>query len=167
MSCLKWFRLPSRVALLLGLGALSAAGARAEAGQDVQGASADPVAQNQRTAVGDLLLWSEGGRLYVAEGSGPAEELRLGDTEEARHLRQLLQQHGGQSAGVRLDRMILAGGGGKGISGSHWKPVGSGGAANRTKTGAAERTMAPKAIDASRKAGPAGGTKSAGTEDNK
>src|SRR5438477_2310622 len=88
MSCLKWFRLPSRVALLLGLGALSAAGARAEAGQDVQGASADPVAQNQRTAVGDLLLWSEGGRLYVAEGSGPAEELRLGDTEEARHLRQ-------------------------------------------------------------------------------
>jgi hypothetical protein len=164
---LKWFRLPSRIALLLGLGALSAAAARADAGHEMQGGGAEPVAQNLRATAGELLIWSEGERLYVSEDGSRAEELRLGDTAEARHLRQLLQQHGGQSSGVRLDRTLLAGGGGKGISWSHWKPVGSERTANPTKMGASERTTAPRNTGTPRQAAPSGNTNSAGTENKK
>src|SRR5262249_45378729 len=55
-------------------------------------------------------------------GGAPAE-LRLGDTVEARHLRALLERHraDGSAPGIRLDRMILAGGGGQGF---HWSASG-------------------------------------------
>jgi hypothetical protein len=164
---LKWLRLPSRIALLLGLGTLSAVAARAETGHEMQGAGIEPTGQNQRSTAGDLLIWGEGERLYLSEDGSRAAELRLGDTAEARRLRQLLQQHGGESSGVRLDRMILAGGGGKGISWSHWKPVGSERAANPIKTRPSERTTAPRNIGMPRQAGPSGNTKPAETQNNK
>jgi hypothetical protein len=100
-------RLPSSVAVLLGLGALSAAGARADASHQLPGSGTEPR---------DLVTWSEGGRLFLSEDGNPGAELRLGDTAEARRLRQLLQQQGGAATGVRFGRMILAGGGGMGIS---------------------------------------------------
>ena len=91
--------LSGRVALLLGLGAISAAGARA---------APEPGAA-------DLQLYGEGGRIWLAEAGGGFRELRLGDTAEARHLRQLLKERG--PAPLRLDPTVLAGGGGMGF---HW-----------------------------------------------
>ena len=162
MSFPKWLRLPSRIALLLGLGALSATGARADVGHDIRDGGTEPISSSD-----NLLVWSEGGRLYVSEDGSRAEELRLGDTAEARHLRQLLQQHGAASSGVRLDRMILAGGGGKGISWSHWKPVGSEQTENPRKTGVSERTTVPGNINTPRQAGASRNLNSAGTENKK
>lgn len=115
ISTRRWFDWPSRLALLVGIGALSAAGAEAA-----------PVAQSQQPQgggerFGELRVWSEDGRIYLAEPDAAIRELQLGDTAEARRLRELLQQDGGTKGGVRLDRMILAGGGGSGFD---WAPPG-------------------------------------------
>ena len=104
----------SRLAVLLGIGALSAAGTQAAAGTQGQ------PAQNGADR-GELRVWSEGGRIYLAEPGAAARELQLGDTAEARRLRALLQDDGKVNGGVRLDRMILAGGGGSGFD---WAPPG-------------------------------------------
>jgi hypothetical protein len=101
----RWLRLPSRVALVLGLGALSTAGARA-----------DTPDQGDRMAFGDVLIRSEGGRIFLSEG-GQETELRLDPTPEREHLLQLLEEKG--PAGVKLDpdpRLIMSGGGGAGFS---------------------------------------------------
>ena len=92
-SLRRWLRLPGRLALILGLGALSTAGARA-----------DTPDQGDRMALGDVLIWSEGGRIFLSEGARETE-LRLGATP--------------QPAGVKLDpdpRLIMSGGGGAGFS---------------------------------------------------
>src|SRR6266478_7640816 len=104
-SLRRWLRLPGRVALILGLGALSTAGARA-----------DTPDQAHRTAFRDVLIRSEGGKIYFSE-RGRETELRLGATPERDHLLRLLQDHG--PAGVKLDpdpRLIMSGGGGAGFS---------------------------------------------------
>ena len=104
-SLRRWLRLPGRVALILGLGALSTAGARA-----------DTPDQAHRTAFRDVLIRSEGGKIYFSEGAKETE-LRLGATPERDHLLRLLQDHG--PAGVKLDpdpRLIMSGGGGAGFS---------------------------------------------------
>jgi hypothetical protein len=101
----KWLRLPGRVALILGLGALSTAGA-----------GADTPDQAHRTAFDDTLIRSEGGKIYLSEG-GRETELRLGATPERDHLLRLLQDYG--PAGVKLNpdpRLIMSGGGGSGFS---------------------------------------------------
>jgi hypothetical protein len=110
------FKLPSRVALLLGMGALSAAGARADVGRQAPGNSIDPPSKAEHGQPDTLRMWSAGARLYLSEHDRPGHELQLQDTPEARRLRQLLQEHAGATTGVPLDRMILAGGGGMGIS---------------------------------------------------
>ncbi len=100
-----WLRLPSRVALILGLGALSSAGVRA-----------DTLDQSNRTASGDVLVRSEGGRIFLTE-RGRETELRLGATAQRNHLLQLLERHG--PAGIKLNSdpsLIMAGGGGMGFS---------------------------------------------------
>ena len=102
-SVRKWLRLPSRVALILGLGALSTAGAGADA-------------QASQPASGDVLLRSDGGKIYLSEG-GRETELRLGATPQRDRLLRLLEEHG--PAGVKLDpdpRLIMSGGGGAGFS---------------------------------------------------
>jgi hypothetical protein len=103
-----WLRLPSRIALLLGMGALSAAGVR-------PAGAAVPPQPSVAPGFGDLLIRAEAGRIYVSQSGGAFGELRLGDTAEARLLQELLAQHGG--AGVRLPPTILAGAGGEGF---HW-----------------------------------------------
>jgi hypothetical protein len=116
-----WLRLPSRIALLLGIGALSATAAKAEPSEMHNGSA--PVPQQSAKSFGRALVWNEDGRIYVSEGGEPARELRLGDTPEARHLRELLER-GGATAGsphIVEHRMILVGGGGMGISGGHWQ----------------------------------------------
>jgi hypothetical protein len=116
----KWLRLPSRVALLLGLGALSAAGAKADA-PDL-GKERMRVPQHSAKTFGELTIWNNDGRVFISESGGEAQELRLGDTAEARHLRQLLTRDdaAADSPHVLLDRIILVGGGGDGF---HWAPA--------------------------------------------
>jgi hypothetical protein len=115
ISTRRWIAWPSRLALLLGIGALSMTGA--DAATSAQGEHP----QGGTGRLGELRVWSENGRIYVAEAGAAARELQLGDTAEARRLRALLQQDGGTKGGVRLDRMILAGGGGSGFD---WMPPG-------------------------------------------
>lgn len=99
----RWLRLPSRVALILGLGALSTTGTLADA-------------QANQTASGDVLIRSDGGKIYLSEG-GRETELRLGATPQRDRLLRLLEEHG--PAGIKLDpdpRLIMSGGGGTGFS---------------------------------------------------
>ena len=119
----KWVGLPSRLALLLGVGALSAAGVRADAATIEQGQQPPRMPQRSVANFADLRIWSAGGRVYLSDCGAEATELRLSDTAEARRLRDLLERHGATEAGagIRLDRMILAGGGGDGF---HWAPPG-------------------------------------------
>jgi hypothetical protein len=115
-----WLRLPSRIALLLGMGALSVAGAKAATVGEVHPANDGArVPQQSGRALADLMIWQESGRIYVSEAGKPAEELRLGNTAEARLLGELLEQQGATAATPRAlnDRIILVGGGGEGI---HW-----------------------------------------------
>ena len=97
-------RFPGRVILALGLGALSTAAARADAPD-----------QGDRTALADVLIRSEGGRIFLSEG-GRETELRLGATPQRDHLLRLLDEHG--PGGVKLDRdprLIMSSGGGSGF----------------------------------------------------
>jgi hypothetical protein len=113
MNIRGWLRLPSRIALILGMGALSTTTARAEAPEH-----GDP------SPFGDVLIRTEGGRIFLLEG-GPENELRLSPSPERDRLLRLLEEHG--PAGVKLDRdprLIMSSGGG---SGFYWggtrKPV--------------------------------------------
>jgi hypothetical protein len=117
-----WLRLPSRIALLIGVGALSAAGARADTNQPLSRSGTEPLSTKERAPT-QLRIWSDGERLYISEDGDRGQELRLGDTVEARHLRGLLDQYraAATAEGMRFDRMILAGGGGDGF---HWAPAG-------------------------------------------
>ena len=103
-SLSRWLGLPSRIALILGLGALSTAGARADAPD-----------QGNPSAAGDELIRSEGGKIFLSEG-GRETELQLGASPQRDHLLRLLEEHG--PTGVKLDRdprLIMSGGGGSGF----------------------------------------------------
>jgi hypothetical protein len=115
-------RLPSRIALLLGFGALSAAGAQADATEVDHGSKPERVPQQSGKAFGELAVWTEAGRVYVSESGKPARELSLGNTAEAAYLRELLERNGANatSPSVVPDRVILVGGGGAGIG---WVPA--------------------------------------------
>jgi hypothetical protein len=73
------------------------------------------------TPADGAVLRLDGDRLYLSEAGGAFRELNLGDTQEARALRALLDQQGG-AAGIRLNPTILAGSGGCGY---HWTPADS------------------------------------------
>lgn len=114
LSCL-----PSRIALLLGLGALSVAGAKADTASPLPlGDDGTVLPQHSARAVAELLIWHDEGRIYASEAGKPAEELRLGDTAEAVLLRQLLESQGATAANPykMRDRIILVGGGGCGFA---------------------------------------------------
>lgn len=112
-----WLRLPSRIAMLLGLGALSITGAK---GATETYRNSLPIPEQGTQAVDNLLIWADNGRIYISETGKPAEELRLGITAEAETLRRLLVREGATAATpyVLPDRIILAGAGGSGL---HWE----------------------------------------------
>jgi hypothetical protein len=116
-SVQKWLHLPSRIALLIGFGALSAAGAKADTAQPTM-----RVPQQSAKSFGELRIWSDAGRIYVSERGKEAQEIRLGDTPEAQQLREMLERDGAASGSphVLSDRIILVGGGGTGFS---WTPA--------------------------------------------
>jgi hypothetical protein len=102
-SVRKRLRLPGRAVLILGLGALSALGARSDA-------------RAGQAASGDVLIRNDGERIYLSEG-GREIELRLRPTPQRERLLRLLQDHG--PAGIKIDpdpRLIMSGGGGAGFS---------------------------------------------------
>lgn len=101
----KWLRLPSGIALVLGLGTIASAGAQA-----------DTPDQGHRTAPDDVLIRSEGGKIFLLEG-GREDELKLSATPQRDHLLRVLEEHG--PAGIKLNadpRLIMSGGGGAGFS---------------------------------------------------
>jgi hypothetical protein len=112
-------RLPSRIALMLGLGALSVAGAKADTGTQAQPGRDSAGPPMEAGASSGLRVWREDGRIYLSEAGRAAEELRLGSTAEADLLRQLLEREGVTTANPRVlgDRVRLAGTGGSGL---HW-----------------------------------------------
>lgn len=106
----KHLRVPSRVALLLGLGALSVTAARANTPEALPQPSTEPV------GTGDVTVRAEAGRIFLSE-SGRESELRLGATPQRDQLLRLLEKHG--PAGVKLHadpRLIMSSGGGAGFS---------------------------------------------------
>ena len=111
-----WLRLPSRIALLLGMTALSAT-TGPDAARAYTGSEPDRVPQQSAKSFGEVLIWLDEGRIYLAEPGKLGEDLCLGDTLEARHLRQLLEQHGATepSRHVQFGRILLVGGGGCGF----------------------------------------------------
>jgi hypothetical protein len=139
-SLRKWLCLPSRIALLLGVGALSATAAEAAVAEAHLGDGLMRVPQQSAKNFGEVRIWSEAGRIYVSEAGKDPQELPLGDTAEARHLRQLLERDGAAAASPRVlhDRIILVGGGGEGI---HWAPAGKAGDPEKVKAPA--KTVSP------------------------
>lgn len=114
-SLREWFGLPSRLALLFGIGALSASGAQAGAMPAAGDAPPLRVPQQSVADFGVLQVWTDGaGRIYLSEAGGEARELRLGDTAEARILKELLARNGATAARPQVlpHRIILVGGGG-------------------------------------------------------
>jgi hypothetical protein len=129
LSLPRWLRLPSRVALVLGLGALSAPVAQADL----------PENRMLPAGLGDTLIRSENGKIYLSEG-GREIELRLGATPERDRLFRLLEEHG--PAGIRLEadpRLIMSGGGGTGFS--LWERTKS---SDKPPPGPAQENMPPK-----------------------
>jgi hypothetical protein len=114
-----WLRLPSRIALLLGVGALSATGTNVAAAEPHLGKGLTRAPQQSAKSFGELRIWREGERIYISEDGKDAQELQLGDTPQMRHLRHLLETEGAitGSPSVVQHRMILVGGGGNAI---HW-----------------------------------------------
>jgi hypothetical protein len=163
----RWLRLPSRIALLLGVGALSAAGAKADPPK--MGNEPAPVPQQSAKSFGELRVWNDAGRIYIAESGEQAQELRLGDTAEARHLRELLERNGAvaDAPHVLQDRVILVGGGGKGISGGHWQRVQPSDTASGLPTTGRSNKAASGAKRPPERIGPAGKTNMAGAEKQK
>ena len=113
----KWLRVPSRAGLLLGLGALSIPGARAE--------TAATVPTPPSPTLGGVSIRSEAGRIYVSENGKDFREVELADTPEKRRLAQMLEgrEPGSPGSEIALYFMILAGAGGDGF---HWTAPRSG-----------------------------------------
>jgi hypothetical protein len=106
-------RTPKWLALILGFGALFAGDARADR-PDVQsfGTAARP-ANELGARFDEVLIRTEGEKIYFSQGGSAFEELPLGDTPEAIALRELLRQADAGDAGTAasVGSFIVANGG--------------------------------------------------------
>jgi hypothetical protein len=117
----KWIGLSGRIALLLGIGAFSATGGKADATPLGDGQLPTRVPQQSAKNFGEMRIWCEGNRIFLSESGGEVRELPFGDTAEARRLRELLQRDGAVAGEPQVlpHRLILVGGGGNGFA---WTP---------------------------------------------
>jgi len=132
----KWLGFSSRIALLLGLGAISVVGAEAATVVDARsGGDSALVPQQSAKALSETLIWQDNGRIYVSEAGKPAEELHFGSGPEAGFLRQMLERADATSARpyTLRDRIILVGAGG---SGFNWDATPPSDKPNKTKASA-------------------------------
>jgi hypothetical protein len=113
-----WSQLPAWGALVLGFGALLGQDARADRSQ-IQPSQAAPESQSSKRLASqsdEVAVRLDGETISISQDGRAFEELRLGDTPEAAHLRKLLRDAGadGQSVSVPVGAMIVASGGGSG-----------------------------------------------------
>jgi hypothetical protein len=110
-----WSHLPAWGALLLGFGALIG-DARADRPEfRPSGTTPEPSSQSASKS-DEVAVRIEGENIYISQDGSTFEELRLGDTPEAAHLKRLLRDEGadGRSVSVPVGSMIVASGGGSG-----------------------------------------------------
>ncbi len=110
-----WSQLPALSALLLGVGAFSG-DASADRSQIRPPEAAPDRSERSASNSSEVAIRLEGDNVYMSQDGGAFEELRLGDTPEARHLRKLLRDAGadGRSLSIPVGAMIVASGGGSG-----------------------------------------------------
>jgi hypothetical protein len=108
-----WSHIPAWVALLFGGGALISS-AQAGVKQQPQG--------QPDFATREVVVKTDGENILISQDGRHFEELRLGDTREALHLRKLLRDEAadGQSITIPVGSMIVASGGATG-KGWGWK----------------------------------------------
>jgi hypothetical protein len=100
-------RLPKWAALILGFGALFAGDARADKSQ------IQPPSSRLGSNLDEVLIRTEGEKIYISQGGGAFEELSLGNAPEAAYFRELLRDAStvdGQIA-VPIGPIIVANGG--------------------------------------------------------
>jgi hypothetical protein len=107
-----WSQLPAWGALVLGFGALLGQDARAGVPQIQPSESSKPLAARSD----EVAMKLDGDAIFISQDGRTFEELRLGDTEEAAHLKRLLRDAGavGQAVSVPVGAMVVASGGGSG-----------------------------------------------------
>jgi hypothetical protein len=108
-----WSRLPAWGALLLGLGTLIG-DARADRPElRPSGTPAEPSSRSASRA-GEVAIRIDDEKIYISQDGNTFEELHLGDTPEAAHLKKLLRDEGadGGSVSIPVGSMIVASGGG-------------------------------------------------------
>jgi hypothetical protein len=111
-----WLRLPTWGALMLGLGGLVASGAQADKSEFLPlGTSPESVKQLGLSS-DEVAIRTEGEKVYISERGSAFEELLLGDTAEAAHLRDLLRdaRAAHHPVAVSVGSIIVANGGGTG-----------------------------------------------------
>jgi hypothetical protein len=151
----KWLSQPSRLALLFGLGALSAVGTDVNAAPI--GADKQPVRVPQQSGktFGELEVWSQDGRIFLSESGAAPQELALGNTAETRRLKALLEQSGASANSPQTlqHRIILVGGGGDGF---HWAPPRPSDASDRAGAPTTVRPERMQPAERSKQARPVG-----------
>jgi hypothetical protein len=106
-------RLPKWGAFALSFGALFAADGRAEK-SEYQRLGTNSVPRS--VGLQAVAMRIEGGKIYISQRGGDFEELPLGDTQQAAHLRELLREAGAAEypVSVPVGSMIVANGGAAG-----------------------------------------------------
>jgi hypothetical protein len=108
-----WLHMPAWGALMLG--AVLAGGARADR-SELRPPEATPEPSRSASRFDEVAVRIDGETIYISQRGSAFEELRLGDTPGAAHLRKLLREAGaqGQPVSIPIGSMIVASGGGSG-----------------------------------------------------
>ena len=112
-----WFRLPRWGALALGFSALFGGDAGA-ATSDVSPLGSAPPQKEHGAALDEVVVRTQGDKVYVSERGGSFQELALGNTPEALYLRKLLDEAGASTGPISVPvGSIIVANGGSGVSG--------------------------------------------------
>jgi len=111
-----WLRLPTWGALMLGFGGLVAGGARADKSEFLPPGTTPESVKQRGSSSDEVAIRTEGEKIYISQRGSAFEELLLGDTADAAHLRELLREAGATDhpVAVPVGSIIVANGGGAG-----------------------------------------------------